>query len=88
MEIQKIINYIVDNVKHTNEAFAEHGLPYDPQIIARATYKELKSMDPTVEETDFYQAIEKMHDDGLAVTKANGLIYFTEKILSAQLAEA
>lgn len=88
MDIQQIINHIVKNVRNTNEAFARKGLPYDPQIIARATYKELRKIDPSIDEKQFNQAIEKMHDEGLAVSKANGLIFFDEAILGRELAEA
>ena len=88
MDIHHIINHIVSNIQRTNAAFSQKGLPYDPQIIARATFKELRSTDPTITEAQFDQAIEKMHDDGLAVTKANGLIFFSESVLGAELTEA
>jgi len=88
MEIQQIINHIVDNVKNTQRAFAEKGLDYNPEIIARATYKELRQSDPELDELTFFRAIEKMHDDGLVITKANGLIFFSEAVLGGQMAEA
>ena len=88
MDVQQIIKHIVRTIQSTNAAFSAKGLPYDPQIIARATFKELRSTDPTITEAQFDQAIEKLHDDGLAVTKANGLVFFSESVLGAELAEA
>lgn len=88
MDIQQIINHIVKTIKNTNAAFSAKGLPYDPQIIARATFKELRSTDPTITEAQFDQAIEKMHAQGLAVTKTNGLIFFSESVLGTELVEA
>ncbi len=88
MEIQQIINHIVRTVRNTHRAFNQKGLPYDPQIIARATFKELRSMDPSVDERQFDAAIERMHDEGLAVSKANGLIFFSERILGREAVEA
>ncbi len=88
MEIQQIISHIVRNVRNTYNAFNQKGLPYDPQIIARATFKELRSLDPSVSEKQFNDAIERMHDEGLAVSKANGLIFFDERILDREPAEA
>jgi hypothetical protein len=88
MEIQQIINYVVNKVRTTHNAFVKKGLDYDPQIIARATYKEMKNMDPTLEENQFNQAIERMHEDGIAIGKANGLVFFDPAILGRQMAEA
>lgn len=88
MEIQQIINHIVAKVRNTHNAFVQKGLDYDPQIIARATYKELRSMDASVDEQQFDQAIERMHEDGLAVSKANGLVFFDPAILGREMAEA
>lgn len=88
MDIQQIINHIVSKVRNTNNAFVKNGLDYDPQIIARATYKELKNMDPTVDENQFNDAIEQMHEEGLALSKANGLVFFDPVILGQKMAEA
>ena len=88
MEIQQIINHIVSKVRNTHNAFIQKGLDYDPQIIARATYKEIRNIDPTVDEHLFNEAIERMHDQGLATGKANGLIFFDPAILGKQMAEA
>jgi hypothetical protein len=88
MEIQQIINYIVSNVRSTHAAFVQKGLDYDPQIIARPAFKELKRQDPSLDESQFLAAIEKMHDDGLVLSKANGLIFFSEEVLGRELAEA
>jgi len=88
MEIQQIINHIVKNVKNTHSAFVTKGLDYDPQIIARAAYKELRNIDPSVDEKQFNEAIEKMHEDGLAISKANGLVFFDPAILGGEMAQA
>jgi hypothetical protein len=88
MEIQQIINYVVNKVRNTHNAFVQKGLDYDPQIIARATYKEIKNMDPSVEETQFNHAIDRMHEEGIAIGKANGLVFFDPAILGRQMAEA
>jgi hypothetical protein len=82
MEPKQIINYIVSSVKNTRAAFADHDLPYDPQIIRSATIKELKKLDSTVDPTQFDQAIELMKDEGLVDSRGNGLIYFKDKILN------
>ena len=88
MEIQQIINHIVSKVRNTHNAFVQKGLDYDPQIIARATYKEIKGVDPTVDEQQFNDAIERMHNEGLAISKANGLVFFDPAILGREVAEA
>lgn len=88
MDIHQIITHIVNNVRTTHKAFSLKGLPYDPQVIARATYKDLQKLDPTINEFQFDQAIERMHEDGLAVTKANGIIFFDEAILNRTFADA
>ncbi|HTM65118.1 MAG TPA: hypothetical protein VL093_02280 [Flavipsychrobacter sp.] len=88
MEIQQIINYVINKVRNTHNAFVQKGLDYDPQIIARATYKEIKNMDPSVEETQFNHAIDRMHEEGIAIGKANGLVFFDPAILGRAMAEA
>lgn len=88
MDIQQIISHIVSKVRSTHSAFEKKGLDYDPQIIARATYKELRSMDPSVDEQQFNEAIERMHEEGLAISKANGLVFFDSAILRKEMAEA
>jgi len=88
MEIQQIINHIVSRVRTTHNAFIQKGLDYDPQIIARATYKEIKGVDPTVDEHQFDEAIKRMHEEGLAVGNRNGLVFFDPAILGRTMAEA
>jgi hypothetical protein len=82
MERRQIIDFIVSSVKNTQVAFAEHDLPYDPQIIRRATFKELKRLDQTVDNSVFDDAIAEMKAEGYIDADANGLIFFKEKILS------
>lgn len=88
MEIQQIIRHIVTKVRTTHSAFVQKGLDYDPQIIARATFKEIRSIDSSVDESQFNEAIERMHEEGLAISKANGLVFFDPTILGQQIAEA
>ena len=88
MEIQQIINHIVSKVRNAHDAFEQKGLDYDPQIIARETYKELRAEDPGLDEHTFNQAIEQMHEEGVAIAKANGLVFFDGSILGRELAEA
>ena len=88
MEIQQIINHIVSKVRSTHNAFIQKGLDYAPQIIGRATYKELKTLDPNLDEHQFNEAIERMHEEGLAIAKANGLVFFDPMILGQEMAEA
>lgn len=82
MERKQIIDYIVTSVKNTQMAYANKELPYDPQIIRRATLKELKKLDATVDSNLFDEAIEDMKNEGLVDGRANGLIFFKDKILS------
>lgn len=88
MEIRQIVNHIVSHVRKTHDAFRQKGLPYEPQIIARAVFKELKAQNPSLSEEQFDQAIELMHNSGLAVSKANGLVFFDSGILNPELADA
>lgn len=88
MEIQQIINHIVSKVRNTHHAFVAKGLDYDPQIIARATFKEIRNVDPSVNEQQFNEAIERMHDEGLAVSKGSGIVFFDAAILDRRMAEA
>ena len=62
--------------------YAKKELPYDPQIIRRATLKELKRLDATVDSNLFDEAIEEMKNEGYVDARANGLIFFKDKILS------
>lgn len=82
MERRQIIDYIVTSVKNTQMAYASKQLPYDPQIIRRATLKELKKVDATVDGEEFDRAIEEMKAEGYVDARANGLIFFRDKILS------
>jgi hypothetical protein len=82
MERKQIIDYIVNSVKSTQTAFASKELPYDPQIIKSATLKELKKIDSTVDTSVFDAAIEEMKQEGFIDGRANGLIFFKDKILS------
>jgi len=88
MEIRQIANHIVNHVRKTHDAFRQKGLPYEPQIIARAVYKELKAQEPSLSEEQFSQAIEFLHEEGLAVSKANGLVFFDSGILKSEPADA